>query len=143
MKVLTDNGPEFSGDSFNAVLDQYGIQHQYTTPNKPSSNGLVERANRILIELLRVQVSRGRSWYEVLPLAIMTHNTTRHSALDQSPAEFIFTNKHMFRDSVIMPNDILKLWRDGHPSFGFFKFDQLIPRKAIFRGRQTADKFVE
>ena len=55
VRILTDNGPEFAGKEFNEMLHRYGITHQYTTPNKPSSNGLIERANRTLLELLRVE----------------------------------------------------------------------------------------
>ena len=47
-RILSDNGPEFIGEEFRALLASYGIDHQFTTPNQPSSNGLVERANRTL-----------------------------------------------------------------------------------------------
>ena len=143
VRVLTDNGPEFAGEAFNGVLNQYGIIHQYTTPNKPSSNGLVERANRTLLELIRLQLDDTKSWYGVLPRAVMVHNTTFHSAINQSPSEFIFANKHLFRGNVILPSGTSERWRDGHPSFGTFKFDQFVLRKSVFRGRETVNKFSE
>ena len=142
-KVLTDNGPEFSGEKFNSCLASYGIKHQYTTPNKPASNGLVERANRTLIELLRVQATSSRTWYEVLPRAILIHNSTYHSALKQSPSEYIYSNQHSFTGTVLLPNEVTECWREGHPSFGSFSFDQLVLRKSVFRGRESTNKFAE
>lgn len=141
--ILSDNGPEFAGDKFNACLHSYGIKHQYTTPNKPSSNGLVERANRTLLELLKVQVASSGTWYDALPRAILTHNNTYHSALNQSPAEFIYNNQHSLTDEVIMPKEISEMWREGHPSFGTFSFDQLVLRKSVFRGRENTNKLAE
>lgn len=143
VKVLTDNGPEFSGVKFNDVLDSYGIQHQYTTPNKPSSNGLVERANRTLIELLRIQSTSPATWYQALPRSVMVHNTTYHSAIKMFPSEYIYSKPHLFRGAVIMPSDIPERWREGHPSFGSFKHGQLVLRKSVFRGCETVDKFAE
>ena len=142
-KVLTDNGPEFAGERFNSCLASYGIKHQYTTPNKPASNGLVERANRTLIELLRVQATSSRTWYEVLPRAIMIHNSTYHSALKQSPSEYIYSKQHSFTGNVLLPNEVAECWREGHPSFGSFSFDQLVLRKSVFRGRESTNKFSE
>ena len=52
-KVLTDNGSEFRCGQFNEALSSFGIRHIYSTPYKPSSNGLVERSNRTTIQLLK------------------------------------------------------------------------------------------
>ena len=143
VRVLTDNGPEFVGEKFNSVLQSYGIAHQYTTPNKPSSNGLVERANRTLLELLRLQATDPSRWYDVLPRALIVHNTTYHSALRQSPTDFIYQNKHNCRGRLVLPIASPEEWREGHPSFGSFKHDQLVLRKVVFRGRETVNKFSE
>ena len=47
--LLSDNGPEFISSTFNAVLDRYGINHIYSTPHKPSSNGAIERLNQTIV----------------------------------------------------------------------------------------------
>ena len=89
VRVQTGNGPELAGDTFNYVLGQYGITRLYTTHNKPSINGLEERANRTLLQLIRLQLDDANSWYTVLPRAIMVHNTTYHSALHLRNLYFI------------------------------------------------------
>ncbi|CAI7795581.1 unnamed protein product [Closterium sp. NIES-53] len=48
--IRTDNGGEFIGANFEAVLKKKGIQHQLTVPHNPQQNGVAERFNRTLQE---------------------------------------------------------------------------------------------
>ncbi|CAI7863638.1 unnamed protein product [Closterium sp. NIES-53] len=48
--IRTDNGGEFIGADFEAVLKKKGIQHQLTVPYNPQQNGVAERFNRTLQE---------------------------------------------------------------------------------------------
>ncbi|CAI5483052.1 unnamed protein product [Closterium sp. Yama58-4] len=43
--IRTDNGGEFIGADFEAVLKKKGIQHQLTVPYNPQQNGVAERFN--------------------------------------------------------------------------------------------------
>jgi hypothetical protein len=133
VEVLSDNGPEFIGEAFNEMLRSYGIRHIYTTPNRPSSNGLVERANRTLLELLRTQASGPSAWVDVLPRALIVHNTTYHRALEQSPSDYVLKTAHQVQSHPIVPFDLTDQWRAGHPSFGAFKVDQMVLNKTVFR----------
>lgn len=42
--LLTDGGPEFRFD-----LDAYGVRRKWTVPYAPQSNGVVERANQVML----------------------------------------------------------------------------------------------
>ena len=139
--ILSDNGPEFSGRPFNDVLEKFGIKHQYTTPNKPSSNGLVERANRTVTELLRLQVATTReTWLGALPRAVMIHNTTCHSSLKQSPANFLLGTSHHMTNEPILPLEVGDTWKEGNPSFVSFSRGQLVLKKAIRQRRLVRNK---
>ncbi|CAI7800183.1 unnamed protein product [Closterium sp. NIES-53] len=46
--IRTDNGGEFIGADFEAVLKKKGIQHQLTVPYNPQQNGVAESFNRNL-----------------------------------------------------------------------------------------------
>ncbi|CAI7791424.1 unnamed protein product [Closterium sp. NIES-54] len=48
--IRTDNGGEFIGADFEAVLKKKGIQHQLTVPYNPQQNGVAERFNWTLQE---------------------------------------------------------------------------------------------
>ncbi len=49
-RVLTDNGPAYRSNAFNAVPAGQGAKHKYTRRYRPQTNGKVERFNRILLE---------------------------------------------------------------------------------------------
>lgn len=54
MKILrTDNGLEYHRKDFNSILNDQGIQRQYTTAHTPQQNGVAERANRTIFDMAR------------------------------------------------------------------------------------------
>ena len=67
IKILTDNGPEFSSLEFADMTERLNIHHIKTTAHKPSSNGAVERVNRTVVEFLRSLSERPDSWKRYLP----------------------------------------------------------------------------
>ena len=112
-RVLTDNGGEFVGSEFQAVLSDYGMKSVCTTPNHPSSNGLIERANRTLIQLLRLKSEVPEDWLINLSRALIVHNSTLHSTLGQSPSQFLLLGEHKKEVLPLIPTQIRELWREG------------------------------
>ena len=51
--LISDNAPEFVGSVLTKLCQFYHIKKVATTPYHPSSNGLVERANRKILDCLR------------------------------------------------------------------------------------------
>jgi transposase InsO family protein len=52
-KVKSDNGSEFKNTNVEEFCDEKGIKHEFSTTYTPEQNGVVERKNRILIEMAR------------------------------------------------------------------------------------------
>lgn len=52
-KMLTDNGPEFNNEVLRKTEEIYRVERLYITAYHPQGNGLVERTNRKITELLR------------------------------------------------------------------------------------------
>jgi transposase InsO family protein len=44
-----DNGAQFDAETFKTICDQVGTKIHFASVRHPESNGLVERANRIII----------------------------------------------------------------------------------------------
>ncbi len=66
--LLSDNGTEFRNQLLSEICSLYGIKQTFTVAYHPSSNGLVERANRKILEALRpVVCSLYDSWEDWLP----------------------------------------------------------------------------
>jgi len=49
-RVLTDNGACYRSNAFARTLHHAGIEHTFTRPYRPATNGKVERFNRTLLE---------------------------------------------------------------------------------------------
>jgi transposase InsO family protein len=50
--VRTNNGREYTSNEFENYLHQHGIQHQTTIPYNPQHNGVVERMNITLLNMV-------------------------------------------------------------------------------------------
>lgn len=125
-KLLSDNGVEFRCAAFNSLLDECGIEHIYTTPYKPASNGLVERTNRTLTELLRNMGSSNEAWDKLIPKVVMTYNTTFHAQLKMFPSRYLLTQKHLTDNMPMIPAADVAHWREGNPSFVPYKVGQKV-----------------
>jgi transposase InsO family protein len=56
-RVRSNNGSEFKNTRIDELCDEFGIRHKFSTKYTPQLNGLVERKNRILIDMARSMLS--------------------------------------------------------------------------------------
>lgn len=59
LKLLSDNGSGYLSDQFNEFLKEHGVNHIYTAPRHPQSNGKIERLNETAKEHLMHTVFRS------------------------------------------------------------------------------------
>ena len=48
----TDNGKEYTSNAFEDYIFQHGIAHQTTVPYNPHKNGVAERMNRTIMNMV-------------------------------------------------------------------------------------------
>ncbi len=51
--LVSDNGTEFRNNVLAEICSQFGLRQTFTVAYHPASNGLVERSNRKILEVLR------------------------------------------------------------------------------------------
>jgi len=56
LKVRSDHGGEFENEPFETLCEKHGIIHEFSSPNTPQQNGVVERKNRTLQEMARTLI---------------------------------------------------------------------------------------
>ena len=100
LKVLqSDNGGEYISDEMGEYLASKGILARPTTPHNPHQNGVAERLNRTLTELIRSMLHEkglDRSfWAEALAVAVHVRNRVTTHALKRSttPYEMLYHRK--------------------------------------------------
>jgi len=79
-RLRTDGGGEYTSKNFAEYLKSEGILTETTTPYTPQSNGVVERANRTIMERVRCMLDdAGRSkkyWAFAVSVAVYLKNRT-------------------------------------------------------------------
>jgi transposase InsO family protein len=92
--ILTDNGTNFRNEIMKQLTKQHGIQHRFSTPYYPQSNGGVERVNRTIKAWLKKTLDEvgNKDWVKALPSVIMAINGSVHSSTNYSPFK-LFKNR--------------------------------------------------
>ena len=56
VKIRSDHGKEFENARFESFCEKNGIKKEFSTPNTPQQNGVVERKNQVIQEMERVML---------------------------------------------------------------------------------------
>lgn len=90
-QILTDRGSNYTSTSMVNFCRQRNILLTHTTSYHPQSNGLVERFNRSLQQILAMWVSSVlNDWRPLIPYALQCYRVSRHSTTKKSPIEILF-----------------------------------------------------
>jgi transposase InsO family protein len=84
--LITDNGKPFLNDLIKQICRNYSIIHKTTTPYNPQSNGLVERFNRTLGQILQRRTDEEKEdWDMYLPAALFAYRSIKQATTKLSP----------------------------------------------------------
>ena len=88
--IHSDQGRNFESCLFQEMLTAFGIEKSRTTAYHPQGDGMVERFNRSLLQLLRCYTQQENDWEQYLPLVLYAYCTAPHSSTGISPFELMF-----------------------------------------------------
>ena len=95
--LRTDRGREYLSTQFNGLCDEKGIVHQLTIPNTPQQNGVAERRNRTLLEMVRSMMAQANLpinfWGDALLTATYVLNRVPSKSVATTPYE-LWTGRH-------------------------------------------------
>ncbi|KAG1224626.1 hypothetical protein G6F67_009476 [Rhizopus microsporus] len=84
--IVSDNGKPFLSDIIRQVCRNYNIIHKTTTPYNPQSNGLIERFNRTLTQILQKRTPEEKEdWDIYLPATLFAYRTIKQATTKQTP----------------------------------------------------------
>jgi transposase InsO family protein len=105
--LRTDRGGEYFPHEFSAFCEEHGIVHQKSAPYTPQRNGLAERKNRTLVDMVNSMILSAKLhfnlWGETLLTACHMHN--RVSSIKMQVSSYELWND---RKSNL---DYLRVWR--------------------------------
>jgi hypothetical protein len=99
--ITVNNGTQFDSEAFREFCDQIGTKIHFASVRHPESNGLVERANMIIMTGIMKSIfnqPRGK-WPDELIKVVWSHNTTMSRSTGFTPF------KLLFEDEAITPEE--------------------------------------
>jgi transposase InsO family protein len=93
--ITVDNGTQFDAETFIAFCDQIGTKIHFASVRHPESNGLVERANGIIIIGIMKSIfnqPKGK-WLDKLIKVVWNHNTVVSRSTGFSPFKLLFSDE--------------------------------------------------
>lgn len=99
--IITDRGTQMMARSTEAYLKHRGITHAATTAYHPAANGLCERANKTIKQMIAMTTAGGEKWTDVLPYVVFCYNTGYQDTVRQTPFFLVYG-----RDPVL-PLDVV------------------------------------
>ncbi|CAG2202493.1 unnamed protein product [Mytilus edulis] len=101
-QVHTDQGRQFESHLFHSLCQTFKMDKTRTTALHPQSDGMVERLNRTIEDILSKFIAKDqRDWDLHLPLAMMAYRSSVHESTGYSPSML------MFGREIELPVDLL------------------------------------
>ena len=102
--LVSDNGTQFTSAIFHDFCKRYAIEHMFSPPYHPQSNGQAER----FVDTFKRAILKSRgegTTMETINRFLMLYRTTPNKALEQtqSPAEALFGRKVRTINSAMLP----------------------------------------
>ncbi|XP_066445357.1 uncharacterized protein [Eleutherodactylus coqui] len=90
-EMLTDQGPQFMSSLMQCLCKKTEVRHLVASPYHPQTNGLCERFNGTLKQMLKMLVeSHGRDWERYLPHLLFAYREVPQASTGFSPFELLY-----------------------------------------------------
>ena len=105
MQIHSDQGTNFESKLMHELCDTYGIEKTRTTPFHPQADGMVERFNKTVMNLVYSIVDKKvTEWDEALPHAVSAYNASIHATTGFTPNRLTFGYEIRHSDAKIVPD---------------------------------------
>ena len=108
--VITDRGPAFTAQLLDDVFKLSYTSHRKTTAYDPQTNGLTERLNKTIADMLSMYVDvRHKTWDQVLPYVTFAYNTAIQETTRFTPFRLVYGREVQTMLDAMLPHD----WDDA------------------------------
>ena len=83
-------GANFESTKLSQTLEAFGVRKSCTTSYHPQGDGMVERFNRTLLQMLRTYTQQQSDWEQHLSLVLLAYRSATHPSTGLSPFELMF-----------------------------------------------------
>ena len=105
LEIHTDQGPNFESTLFRELCRLLQITKTRTTPYRPSSNGLIERFNKTLGNMIKSFIDENpREWDSSIDLLMAAYRSTVHPAPGFTPNQIMLGRDVKLPIHLVYPN---------------------------------------
>jgi RNase H-like domain found in reverse transcriptase/Integrase zinc binding domain/Integrase core domain len=118
-EIITDQGANFQSQMMKDIYQELGIKQLRTAAYTPRTNGMVEKANRVLVDMLTMYANENpESWDEHLPYAVFAYNTSLNATTKEVPF-FVVFGRDPIEPSDLKPPNRYRLGDDVWDDFNW------------------------
>lgn len=103
-QLVTDNAKSFCSKEFESFVKSDGIEHVFTAPYHPSSNGAAENAVRTLKRVIKKAVTENCNVDKALQRFLLYYRNTDHSSTGECPAVLMLNRRLRTRLDALKPD---------------------------------------
>ena len=104
--LITDRGSSFMAQLTQEVLRLSHTDHRRTTAYHPQTNGLTERLNKTIADMISMYVDvEHKTWDEVLPYVTFAYNTAVQETTGVTPFQLVHGRKVTTMLDAMLPHD--------------------------------------
>lgn len=107
-RLISDRGPNFRSELVKEFTTKLGIHHAIISAYHPQANGLVERFNKTLSEMLgKFADEFAANWDEYIPQVLFAYRTTKHRTTKFTPYRLVYGKEAILPiDLQVLPQEI-------------------------------------
>ena len=142
--VLTDQGTNFESKLIKNICDIFNINKQHTTAYHPQTDGLVERFNRTLGDMLASYTSNEpNEWDKYLPFVTLAYNSAIQSTVKNCPFYLFFGRMPTLPTDRVM-NERYNIGNDeGSTYLEKWKNAKKTAKEQIFKAQKLQKEFYD
>lgn len=104
-QLLTDRGRTFLSAVVDEILRSCNTKHKFTTSYHPQTNGLTERLNRTITDMLAKYVAADHQDWDIhLPYVTFAYNSSRHDTAGYSPFYLLYGREPALPLDTLLPS---------------------------------------
>ena len=143
LEILSDNGSEFKNDKVERYLKDMGIKHhRFSAPNKPNTNGILERWHSYLGEVYRMNMNLTQDCTpsKAVVAALTAYRRLPHSSSGESPLFLHACQEPTYSIDHLLPTKSREVWQTGQLNLSELKIAHGLARKNLCLARKRASK---
>lgn len=103
-RIITDRGTSFTAQLMQETLELSRTTHRKTTAYHPQTNGLTERLNKTLADMISMYVDvQQKTWDEILPYVTFAYNTASQETTRFTPFRLVYGREVQTMLDAMMP----------------------------------------